>query len=82
MNGFPRTNELLHRKASSWNRSERFGMESRRSIFVAENNGSDKKRDVNIRRISVLPVHIELEDDGNFTDQHQLCITRVLISSI
>ncbi|XP_046142144.1 adenylate cyclase type 10-like [Osmia bicornis bicornis] len=65
MNGLPRNSELLHRKVTSWNRSEKFGMESRRSIFVAENNGGDKKKDVNIRRISILPVHIELEDDDS-----------------
>ncbi|XP_076547074.1 adenylate cyclase type 10 [Osmia lignaria lignaria] len=64
-NGFSRNSELLHRKVTSWNRPDRVGMESRRSIFVAENNGGDKKKDVNIRRISVLPVHIELDDDDS-----------------
>ncbi|XP_076398119.1 adenylate cyclase type 10 [Megachile rotundata] len=57
----PATSTMLHRKISSWNRSERFRIESRRSIFIAEND-ADKKRDNRIRRISILPAHSDDED--------------------
>lgn len=63
-------NIAMKRRATLYSRHDR--IDSKRSIFV-DNNDTDKKRDKHIRRISILPVHVDAYSDGKREDRATSC---------